>query len=363
MRILFCGGGTAGHVYPNIAIAETFIRNNPNTRLAYVVTENGIENELVSFKKYPINVIGLKRALSIKNIKCISLLLKSIDASKKIIREFRPDIIVGTGGYATYPVIYAGHRLGIKTVLHESNLIPGKAIKHLQKIADRIFVNFEESRGYFKYKEKVVRTGNPIRQGYYLIDKNEAREKLNIKEKYVVLCFGGSLGATKINYSAIELIDNLIKYRDDTALIWATGKKEYNEIRKRIKEKGFDKLNNVRIYDYIVNMPQALSSADIVVCRAGAMTISEIAMCSKSAIFIPSPNVTDNHQYKNARVLVDNGCAELIREEELYKLTDSVRELLDNHTKRKMMESKVKDFAKLDANRIIYDEISNILNK
>jgi len=363
MRILFCGGGTAGHVYPNIAIAESFLRNCPDSRIAYITTENGIENGLVTFKKYHIHVIGLKRSLSLKNVKFIGLLIKGIEDCKKIIREFRPDVIIGTGGYATFPVIYAGYKLGIKTVVHESNLIPGKAIKHLEKIVDRIFVNFEESKSYFKYKEKVIQTGNPVRQGYYLINKIEARKNLNIKEKNVVLCFGGSLGATKINDAAIELIDNLIKYRDDIVFLWATGKTEYNEIQKKIKEKGFDKLKNIKIYDYISNMPEMLASSDIVICRAGAMTISEVALCSKSAIFIPSPNVTDNHQYKNAKILADNECAVLLTEDELYKLTDSVRELLENQAKREEMESKIQRFATIDANKIIYKEIYNLLNK
>lgn len=361
MRILFCGGGTAGHVYPNIAIAETFLRNEPNTRLAYVTTVNGIENELITFKKYQIDVIGLKRAISLKNIKCLRLLIKGIDESKKIIKEYQPDIIVGTGGYATFPVIYAGHKLGIKTVLHESNLIPGKAIKSLEKMADKIFVNFEESKNYFKYKNKIVRTGNPLRQGYYIINKSEARKNISINEKYVILCFGGSLGATKINESVIELIDNFIKYRDDILLIWATGKKEYNEMQKRVKEKGFDKIKNIRINDYISNMPEVLASSDIVICRAGAMSISEVALCGKCTIFIPSPNVTNNHQYKNAKALFDKGCASLITEDKLYRLTDEVREILDNDTKRGQMEDGIRKFAKDDANKKIYKEILSII--
>lgn len=361
MRILFCGGGTAGHVYPNIAIAETFIRNDSNTRLAYVATANGIENELVSFKKYQIDVIGLKRAISLKNLRCISLLVKGINDSKKIIREFHPDIIVGTGGYATFPVIYAGHKLGIKTVLHESNLVPGRAVKSLEKMADKIFVNFEGSKDYFKCKDKIVRVGNPLRQGYYTINKNEAREKLGIKENYVILCFGGSLGATKINESALELIDNLIKYRNDILLIWATGKKEYNEIQKKIEQKGFGRLKNIRVVNYINNMPEVLASADVVICRAGAMTISEVALCGKCAVFIPSPNVTNNHQYKNARALFDKECACLLKEDELYKLTDEVRDLLENNQKRSLMEKKIQDFATFDANKILYKEILKLI--
>lgn len=361
MRILFCGGGTAGHVYPNIAIAETFLRNEPNTRMAYVTTMNGIENDLVNMKKYQIDVIGLQKAISLKNIKCISLLIKGIKDSKRIIREFCPDIIIGTGGYATFPVIYAGYKMKIKTVLHESNLVPGKAIKSLEKMVDKIFVNFEESKDYFKNKEKIIRTGNPLRQGYYTIDKNEARKKLGIKEKNVILCFGGSLGAAKINEATIELIENLVKYRKDIFLYWATGKKEYNSICRKIKEKGFDNIKNIRVYDYINNMPEVIASADIVICRAGAMTVSEVALCGKCTVFIPSPNVTNNHQYKNAKVIYDNDGACLLTENELYKLTDEIKELLENNKKRNQMENNIKKFAMIDANKILYKEIINLI--
>lgn len=361
MRVLFCGGGTAGHVYPNIAIAETFLRNEPNVRLAYVTTTNGIENELVSFKKYPINVVGLKRAISVKNIKFASSLIKGIKASKKIIQEFMPDIIIGTGGYATFPVIYAGHKMGIKTVIHESNIVPGKAIKALEKRVDKIFVNFEESRRHFKNKDKIIRVGNPLRQGYYSLEKNEARKSIGIKENNVILCFGGSLGATKINEATLELIDNLIKYRKDLLLIWGTGKREYANIQKTLEQRGFSRLKNVRVVDYIRNMPEVLSSADIVICRAGAMTISEVSLCGKCTIFVPSPNVTNNHQYKNAKALYDNGCVALLKEEELYKLTDEVIDLLENSKKRKEMEIAIKEFAMIDANKIIYKEILKLL--
>ena len=361
MRILFCGGGTAGHVYPNIAIAETFLRNNPNTKLAYVTTAKGIENELVPFKKYQINVIGLKRAISYKNLKCLTLLMKGIKDSKKIIQEFHPDVIVGTGGYATFPVVYAGKRLGVKTVLHESNLIPGKAIKVLESSVDKIFVNFEESKKYFKHKEKIIRVGNPLRQGYYTVDKQQARKKLGLKEKWVVLCFGGSLGATKINDAALEMIDNLIKYRNDILLMWATGKKDYNTMRQKIENKGYGKLKNIVLYDYISNMPDVLAVADIVVCRAGAMTVSEVSLCGKCTIFVPSPNVTNNHQFKNANALCEKGYAKLLTENELYKLSDEIKELLDNDEKRDEMERGIKEFSLVDSNKMIYEEILNIL--
>lgn len=361
MRILFCGGGTAGHVYPNLAIAQIFERNESNLHLAYVTTKNGIENEIIPFKKYEIDVMGIKKIFSFKNFKVFKLLVESIKESKKIIKEFVPDIIVGTGGYATFPVIYAGHKLGIKTVLHESNSIPGKAIKSLEKYADKIFVNFEDTKDFFKNKEKVIRTGNPMRQEYLYLNKKQAKENLGFDYQNVVVCFGGSLGAEKINESAINLIENFIKYRQDVLLIWATGKKNYNRCITKLKDKGLFDLKNIRVSSYICNMPEILSSADIVVCRAGAMTISEVALCGKCAIFVPSPNVANNHQYKNAKAICDSNGGLLISENELYKLTDEIKELINNTNKRREYEENIKKFAINDANKLIYKEILNII--
>ena len=361
MRILFCGGGTAGHVYPNIAIAEAFSRNYRNVKVAYVTTLNGIENELVSFQKYPINVVSVKRKISAEGIRFAYLLVKSIQDSKKIIKEFNPDVIVGTGGYATFPVIYAGHKLGVKTILHESNLMPGKAIKKLENIADKILVNFSESQKYFKHKEKIIHTGNPIRQGYCLFNQKDAKERLNVKGKYVVLCFGGSLGAERINDSAVELIENFIRHRKDVFLFWASGKKDYNRCMLTLKEKNLDKIKNMMITDYLYDMPKYISSADVVICRAGAMTISEIALCGKCSVLIPSPNVANNHQYINAKALCDAQGANLLKEDEIYKLTDIVKELIENDDKRKIVENNARKFAKNDANKVIIKEILDII--
>ena len=354
MRILFCGGGTAGHVYPNLAIAETFERNESNLHLAYVTTKNGIENEIIDFKKYTIDVMGFKKLLSLKNFKAAKLLINATKVSKKIIEEFKPDVIVGTGGYATFPVIYAGHKLGIKTVLHESNLIPGKAIKQLEKYADRVFVNFEESKSFFKNKEKIIRTGNPIRQGYFLVDKDSARKNLQI-------CFGGSLGAEKINEGAISLIENFIRYRDDILLIWSTGKRNYNKCILDLERKRLKCLKNVRVSGYISSMPENIASADIVVARAGAMTISELSLCGKCTVFVPSPNVANNHQYKNAKIICDSNGGKMILESELYRLTDEIKELLENPTKRNLFEENIKKFSVNDSNKIIYKEILKIV--
>ncbi len=361
MRVLFCGGGTAGHVNPSIAIAQTVMRNSSDNRVAYVATENGIENRLVDFKKYKIDVIGLKRSLSPQNLAFLFKQVKAVEKCKEIICEFRPDIIFGTGGYATYPVITAGKKLGVKTVLHESNAIPGKAILALEKKVDRIFVNFSESKRYFKCNEKVIRTGNPLRNGFEVYSKKEAKKLLGIDEKYVILCVGGSLGAQRINDAVIEMLENLICQRKDMYLLWSTGKKELDRVKSILQSRGLKRVKNMLINDYFDNMPMTMAAADIVVSRAGAMTISELAFMNKAAVIVPSPNVTNNHQYVNALALSDSLSAIMVTEDRLYSLTDTVRELLNNEKQRKSMEKSIEQYAIKNANKLIFNYMVELL--
>lgn len=363
MRALFCGGGTAGHVNPAIAIAQTILKNSPSSEIAYVVTKNGIENKLVPYKKYEINVKGIKRSLSFSNIKACFLAFNAIQESKKIIKDFKPDIIVGTGGYACFPVIYAGHSMGIKTVVHESNALPGMALRMLEKRVDKIFVNFKEAEKHFKCKEKVIHTGNPLREGFGVLNKSDAREKLGIKEKFVVLCYGGSLGARAINEGAIQLIENLIKDDRSIRLVWASGKREYKDMYYEIRDRKLENLKNLEFSEYIYDMPDKIASADIVICRAGAMSISEMAFSGKCAILVPSPNVVDDHQYKNAKALNSVSAAIMLTESEIFNLTDIVKDLLDNTEKRVDYSKRIKSFSITDSNKIIYNEIRNILKK
>ncbi len=361
MRVLLCGGGSAGHVNPAIAIGETILRNAPQSQIAYVTTVKGIENKLVSYKKYTINIKGLKRNFSPSNIKTAFLTLEAIKKSKQIINEFSPDIIVGTGGYATYPVICAGHKMGVKTVLHESNVVPGKAIKLLQNKADIIFTNFSESIDYFRKKERVLHVGNPLRHGFNSYNKNDVKNALGIKEKYVVLCYGGSLGAEKINMSAIGVIENFIKYQKDVRLILATGGREYHSVMQIIKHKGLEKLKNITIVDYIYDMPEKMAIADVVVSRAGAMTISELSASKKCSILIPSPNVANNHQYKNAQALEKSDAAVVITEDKSYLLTEILKDLLNDQRRRNIMAENINKFYLPNANRDIYVAINELI--
>lgn len=361
MRVLFCGGGTAGHVNPAIAVAQTVMRNSSENKVAYVATENGIENRLVDFKKFYIDVIGLKRSLSIKNISFLYKQIKAIDKCKEIIREFRPDVVFGTGGYATYPVVVAAKKLGVKTVLHESNAIPGKAILSLEKKADRIFVNFEETKKYFKCQDKIVRTGNPLRSGFEAYKKEEAKKILNIQEKYVILCFGGSLGAERINDSALEMIENFVCQRRDVFFIWSTGKNQLDNVNYALKKRGLQRLPNLMVKDYFENMPMIIASADVVVSRAGAVTISELAYMNKASVIVPSPNVTNNHQFINASTLNNTLSAIMLTEDRLYALTDVVRELIIDTQKRGELEKNIGQYAIRNANKIIFNNIQELI--
>lgn len=364
MRVLLCGGGTAGHVNPALAIAQTIISNSPSSEIAYVVTKGGIENKLVPFKKYEINVRGLKRSLSFSNIKAIFLTLSAIIESKKIIKDFAPDIIIGTGGYACYPVIYSGSAMGIKTAVHESNAFPGKAVKMLENRVDRIFLNFREAGKYFNAKNKIVYSGNPLRDGFSTeIGTAEAKRALNIEENRVILCYGGSLGAKAINDGALQIIENLIKHDKSIRLIWATGKKEYKDVYYEIRRRGFDKLKNLEVSEYIYDMPSKISCADIVICRAGAMSISEMAYSGKCAVFIPSPNVVDNHQYKNAEAISSSSGAIMLQESEIFNLTEVVRELLYDDQKRIGFQKRIRAFCVPNSNKIIYNEIRKMIKK
>ena len=360
MRVLFCGGGTAGHVNPAIAVAQTIMRNSSDSRIAYVTTLSGIENRLVDFKKYPIDVIGFKRGISLKNIQFFCKQLKAIEECKKIIKEFHPDIIFGTGGYAAYPVIKAGKKMGVKTILHESNVIPGRAIKSLEKDVDRILVNFKESVDYFKSKEKIIHTGNPIRN-IPAIDKDSAKRLLGINQKTVILCTSGSLGAERVNRAAMEIVDNIVRNNDDILFVWSTGRNEHAACNEALKQRFPNSLENLVVKDYFDNLPLYMAASDIVISRAGAMTISELAYLGKAAILIPSPNVANNHQLKNAEALKKNNAAEMVTEDIIYSLVDTVKDLMQNNSKREKMERNISAYAIKDANKKIYSILEEMI--
>lgn len=369
MRVLMTGGGTAGHINPAIAIANTIKNNIPNAEIEFVGTARGLENTLVTkegYKLHHVNIMGISRSLSPKNIKAVMLTITSQFEAKKIIKEFKPDIVIGTGGYVCWPALKVAAKMGIPTVAHESNARPGLAIKQLQGSLDRILVNFKDTENYVKNKEKVMHVGNPIRGGFGGLDYSEARKVLGIKEdETYVLAFGGSLGAQRMNEIVFAYMKN--HARNDSKIIChlATGRMYYSEFSQLYKEAGLEDCKNLSMMEYIHDMHVRMSAADIIICRAGAMTISELAMMKKASIIIPSPNVVDNHQYKNAKVLADAGATVLIEEKNLDDevFADAVNTLVKDRSKREELSRNIVQFANTDANKVIYDEIIKLTKK
>ncbi len=365
------GGGTGGHVNPALAIAKTVKKADPSAEIAFVGTERGLENDLVpraGFELYHVDVRGFKRKLSFANIRAAFLAAVSPIKAKKIIREFKPDAVIGTGGYVSWPLLVAASQMGIVSAVHESNATPGLAVRKLLPYVDRVFVNFEESAALLGNSPKIMRVGCPSEQSVTPVTYEEARRAISLPAgcSDYVLSFGGSLGAAKMNEVSLE-IARLCAGDDGQGIYYqhASGKGGYSVTKALYGQNGFADLPNVRLDEYIYDMPLRMAAADLLICRAGAMTIAEIAQMRKAAILIPSPNVTDDQQYKNAKVLADAGAAVLIEEKELAagKLEKTVRELLRDRAKIDEMRKNVARFALPDANEKIFSEVSRLVRE
>lgn len=367
MRVLMTGGGTAGHINPALAIADTIKKNIPDAKIEFVGTPKGLENTLVAkegYKLHHVNIMGVSRSLSPSNIKAAFLMISSQLEAKKIIKEFKPDIVIGTGGYVCWPALKVAAKMGIPTLAHESNARPGLAIKQLQGGLDKILVNFKDSEKYIKAKEKVVHVGNPIRGGFGGYDKESARKILGIpSDKTYVLTFGGSLGAQRINEIMFSYMKNVCASTPEVICHLATGRIYYDEFSKMFSDAGLDKCENLSMMEYIHDMHIRMSAADIIICRAGAMTISELAMMKKASFIIPSPNVVDNHQYKNAKVLADADAALMMEEKELddNSFASALSSLISSPEKRRTLEENIVSFANADANKLIFNEIMSLV--
>ncbi len=369
MKVLMTGGGTGGHVNPAIAIADTIKRKEPGSEIAFVGTSHGIENKLVPQAGYPLHHIeirGLKRSLSPENLKTAWMVFTSVAKAKKLLRAIKPDIVIGTGGYACYPALKAAAQLHIPTALHESNAFPGVAVRLLQNHMDRIFINFEACRAHLKHPDRAMCVGNPLRMQPGTISYEDARDALGITHHYrrFLLSYGGSMGAEQVNFAMLGLMKNYIAKHPDILHVHATGAIEYEATLKLFREAGLDQYPNIRLLEYIYDMPTQMAAADVVIARAGSMTLSELALGGKACILIPSPNVTENHQYKNAKVLEEHGAAVLLEEKQLSPalVEETAAHLLNDTAARNAMQENIRTLAVPDACDQIYAECRRLID-
>ena len=366
MKILFAGGGTAGHINPALAVADYIKENHPDAEISYIGTADKLEARLVPEKGYAfytIDVAGFQRKLSLKNIeRNISAAVKAVAssaASKKLLKEIQPDIVVGTGGYVSGPVLREAEKLGIKTAIHEQNAFPGVTTKMLASKADRVMLAMPEAEKYLKLRKEPVITGNPVRGELLKISRDEARAKLGLDGRPLILSFGGSLGARHIN----EAVTELIKWHNGTGRFYhihGTGKAGYESVTQALS--GIDLAPQIDVREYINDMDVCMAAADLVICRAGAITLSELCCCGKPSVLIPSPYVAENHQYHNAMTLKKAGAAEVLEEKDLtgQSLIDTVSKIIDNKPLLERMGSAARKHAITDANKRIYDVLMQL---
>ena len=325
MNVIFTCGDTGGHIMPAISVANIWKERYPDSNILFIGARNSMEEELVPKAGYELKTIdayGMRRGFSMKaikrNILAVRCVLASVPACKKIIKEFKPDIVIGTGGYASYPALLAAHQMGIPTCVHEANAVPGRTTKMAAQWADKVLVCFEECMKYYKHPERVEVVGMPVRREFIFSDRDSARKELNLDERPVVVSAFGSQGAKAMNELMAELFLLEQKAGFPFQHIHAVGSYGWSWMPELVKEKGVDisKSKDIRMVQYIYNMPTVIAAADVFIGRAGASTCNEIAASGTPCILIPSPNVTNNHQEMNARVLADNGAASLILEKD-----------------------------------------------
>jgi len=366
MKVIIASAGTAGHINPGISIANKIKEEEPSSEIIFIGTSRGLENDLVPRAGYElkaINAYGLNFKKPIKLLKT----LKGFSEARKIIKNFKPDVVIGTGGYICGAVITEANKLKIPTLLHESNAFPGKAVKMLAKRTDCILVGFKEAKDRISKAKKIVVTGNPTKIKDLNLTK-EKKEKI-IKEmgldpnKPILLVFGGSQGAKAINDSIIKIVKE--EKNKNYQIIWAPGPVQYNVIKEELETNNINIENivNTKIYPYIYNMEEIMNISSLFICRSGAMTINEVATVGKPAIFVPLPGVSQNHQEYNAKVLESVGAAKILLNKDLENtdINKYVEDIIYNKELLEQMGKKAKQVSSTDTLEKIYKEVKNVI--
>lgn len=374
MRFLFACGGTAGHINPALAIAGKLRKLMPDAEFLFVGSGREMENRLIpaeNFKIENITINGFERSFSLYGLKRNAMMLKNLVVSarqsKELITRFKPDAVIGTGGYVCYPVLKTAGKMGIPTFMHESNAIPGLTTKMLSGLVNKVMVAFPNMESYYKKPDRVIMTGTPVRGDFGAMTKKQAREALGINnDKPLVVSFWGSLGASVMNdYMAdfIKLNNSELSFNH----IHATGGGDagLEKMKGRLSDRNVSEVSDIiDIRPYISNMGTVMTASDIVLCRAGASTIAELTLMGKPSVLVPSPNVTNNHQEKNARAVEKEGGAKVITESEcngemLYR---TVKEMLNDKEGMSKMEKAAYDLAVKDSCEKIVDIIMSYIN-
>lgn len=312
MRVLFACGGSGGHITPAVAMAEILQKEYPRCDIAFVGNENGMERRIASeegYPFYPISIEGLHRSLTFRNLRTLFLAVKAPKRARQILKDFTPDLVIGTGGYVSYPMIPAAKKKGIPAILYEPNAIPGLAVRLTEKYAASILLQFDACASHLAYREKARTIGAPLRHGFATITRHEARKTLGFPEDaFIVLAFGGSLGAERISLAVGESFCPLAK--QGVTLIHATGGRLFESMRVKYPKEA----KEGTLLPYINEMPAYMAAANVIVCRAGAMTLAELARIGRASVLIPSPYVAENHQEKNAMLYEKRGAGLMIPE-------------------------------------------------
>ena len=368
MKIVFTCGGTAGHINPAISVANLLRERKPETNILFVGAEGEMETELVPREGYRLETLKIssyRRKLTPKALWHNALTLKNLQTAKqkadRIIREFQPDVIVGTGGYASFPMLHQGAKHGIPTAVHEANAMPGLTTRMVADSATRIMVCFEESKAYYKHPERVQVVGMPVRQAFLYTTRAEARQRLGLQDEPLVISAWGSLGAREMNKRIADFLAMEVRDGCPWHHVHATGSFGWRWMPDLVREKGVDLSAHPELdmREYIHNMPDLMAAADLIITRAGASSLNEIEAAGTPCIIVPSPNVTDNHQEKNARVLERSGAAVVLLEDGLTAQTlyDTAKELLSDAPRRRAMRENLQKLAVMDSAERIYNTI------
>lgn len=358
VNILLSGGGTGGHIYPAIAIANELKNRHPDANFLFVGASDRMEMEKVPQAGYEIkglNISGIQRSLSIRNLTFPFKLIQSLYRAKRIIKKFQPNVVIGTGGFASGPTLFMANKKNIPSVIQEQNSYPGVTNKLLAKKAKKICVAYDGLEKFFP-KNKIIKTGNPVRQDLLEISdkRKEATRFFNLDEnKKTLVILGGSLGARVINQTIEKNIDNILK--NNIQVIWQSGKLYFEEYKKHNEKEG------VQVYAFIQKMNMLYAAADVIISRAGAGSISELCIVGKPVIFIPSPNVAEDHQTKNALAVAKNNAALMLKENELENFQKTLDGLLEDGEKQNLLKNNIKKMALPNATIQIVDEIEKLI--